>query len=163
MSTTIDVYPARWDLPLVEDTRARTEHLFQELLRRHGVASILTIEAFLPNDDGAFLITAPTHIRWHPGLDLRFAYLLNGVVQASSWPSCMIDDEPRGALDDWIVAEEFGHRLPRERLIRAHAIPHYWYEYRNMGGHAVDEASAITGDEPISVVDALRDEIEERN
>lgn len=46
MSTTIDVYPTTTThLPLVEETRRRTEELFQQLLDCHGIESTITVRA----------------------------------------------------------------------------------------------------------------------
>lgn len=152
MSTTIDIYPATEHLPLVEQTRARTQKLFQELLDRRGIASTIEVKAFYVNPGSGHIRYVADGLRWHTGLALGFAYWINGEWDSSSWPSCRAveaDDfvteedtlEPYGWASEFIgvrtIIEEFQAILPNAKLERVLAQRHYWYEYRNMGGPAV--------------------------
>lgn len=49
MSTTIGVYPTTAFMPLVEQTRARTQKLFQYFLNQHGIGSTIEVKAFYPS------------------------------------------------------------------------------------------------------------------
>lgn len=154
MSTTIDVYPASYIMPLVEETRARTQELFQELLDRRGVGSTIEVKAFFPSAEGP--IRYVDHdLRWRKGLDIGFGYWLNGEWDSSSWPSCLSrdnddlfteediesDENPRGVsrdlLGQWSIAEDLSGRVAADKLARILDSDHYWYEYRNAGGPAV--------------------------
>ena len=152
MSTTIDIYPATEHLPLVGQTRARTEELFQQLLDRHGIASTIEVRAFYPNPEPGPLRYVADDLRWHKGLDLGFAYWINVEWDSSSWPSCLAVDAddfvteedtvwPFSCTSEFIgsrtIIAEFQDVLPKAKLDLVLAQDHYWYEYRNMGGPAV--------------------------
>lgn len=152
MSTTIDVYPTTGFMPLVEQTRARTQELFQELLDRHGIASKIEVVAFYPSSTDETVRYAEPGLRWRKDLHLGFGYLINGEWDSSSWPSCFpVEDDDRIQEADliypfeskpehlglWSIVEEFEGLLPPEQLKKVLAQDHYWYEYRNMGGPAV--------------------------
>lgn len=152
MSTTIDIYPANEHLPLVEQTRARTEELFQQLLDRHGIASTIEIKAFYPKPEPGPIRYVADNVHWRPGLDLGFAYWINGEWDSSSWPSCLVVDADDFVTEEdtvwpfsWTpefigartIIDEFQEILPQTKLDLVLAQDHYWYEYRNMGGPAV--------------------------
>lgn len=142
MSTSISVYPANDVLPLVEQTRARTQELLQEFLDRYGVASKITVETAdvrtLEN-----MPTSPQTLRWRGNVDLRFDYLINGDYDSCSWLVCWehkpedyftVDDtidpfntDPKyvGLLD---IVEEFDGVLSPEKLEAVLAQKHYWYQ-----------------------------------
>lgn len=153
MSTTIDVYPTISDFPLVEQTRARTQELFQELLDRYQVGSAIEVKTFYPvksaEEDVRYV---DKDVAWAPDMGLGFAYWINGEWDSSSWPSCFsVEDEDRISEDDlvypfhskpehlgqWAIVEEFEGLLPPEKLARVLAQDHYWFEYRNFAGPAV--------------------------
>lgn len=154
MSTNIDVYPASPVMPLVEETRARTQRLFQELLDRHRVGSVVEVKAFHPSDDGSIRYVEPD-LRWEPEMGLGFGYWINGTWDSSSWPSCLrreeddlveqsdlaSDERPYGYspefLGRWYVLAELQVALPAEKLAAIDSADHYWFEYRNAGGPAV--------------------------
>lgn len=150
MSTTIDIYPTKPDLPLVEETRQRTEELFQQLLDRHGIDSKIAIRATTraPNAD-RYEVPINADLRWSPGLAVCFSYYLNGVWDSDSWPSCDArDPEDYVQVEDledynerflgrcWFV-EEFEAVLSDEMLRKMEAVEHRFSEYRNFGGPAV--------------------------
>ena len=152
MSTTINVYPTTDFMPLVEQTRARMQELFQELLDRHGINSKITVEVYYPSAAEEPLRYADPELRWRKDLHLGFGYLINGEWDSSSWPSCFpVEDEDRISEEDlvypfeskpehlglWSIVEEFEDLLPPEQLEKVLAQDHYWHEYRNAGGPAV--------------------------
>lgn len=153
MSTTIDVFPAASHLPLVEQTRARTQELFQELLDRHGASSTIEVKAFYSaRDDDEDVLYVEKDVVWAPDMHLGFAYWINGEWDSSSLPSCYpVEEEDRITqknlvepfeskpehLGMWDIVEELEDLLAPERLTRVLAQTHYWSEYRNMGGPAV--------------------------
>lgn len=155
MSTTISTFPASDFLPLVSDTRSRTQELFQQLLIRHEVRSTIEVKAYLDMDDQGAGLEAAADQRWYPGLDLRFEYWLNGRCDSSSWPCCFkrepgeliteedirSDKNPTGASPEllgqwWYIAELAGVVSPGDFSKRSNS-DHYWGEYRNMGASAV--------------------------
>ncbi|QSY57191.1 hypothetical protein BLI708_08050 [Bifidobacterium imperatoris] len=87
MSTTIDVYPTTDYLPLVEETRSRTQELYQQLFDRYGIRSTVEVKAFYPRKPGEELRYVDPSTRWKVEMYLGFAYLINGEWRASSWPS----------------------------------------------------------------------------
>lgn len=152
MSTTIDVYPTTSFMPLVEQTRARTQELFQQLLDRHGVGSRIEVKAFYPPAGGSQLRFVDESLAWEPGMELGFGYWINGEWDSTSWPSCFaVEDDDRITEEDlvypftskpehlglWSIVEEFEDLLPPEQLTKVLRQDHYWYEYRNLGGPAV--------------------------
>ncbi|WP_420176601.1 hypothetical protein [Luteococcus sp. OSA5] len=145
MSTTIDIYPLSDHLPLVEQTRARTQQLFQELLDRHDVPSVIEVRAFHPNTDPVEEIALGT--RWAPGLEVGFAYWLNGVWDSSSWPTCesLSGDEEYG--------NELKQRLNPEQVAKLNSARHCWFEYRSLGSSAI--ASTGYGLAAIALAEAV--------
>ncbi len=152
MATTIDVYPTTDFMPLVEQTRARTQELFQELLDRHGIESKIEVMAFYPKAGEDPIQYVEPDLQWRPDLHLGVMYLINGEWDSCSWPSCFaVTDDQRIQEEDlvypfeskpehmglWSIVEEFEGLLPSEQLAKVLAQDHYWYEYRNMGGPAV--------------------------
>ena len=152
MSTTIDVYPTTSFMPLVEQTRARTQELFQQLLDRYGVGSRIEVKAFYPSAGGSQLRFVGESLAWEPGMELGFGYWINGEWDSTSWPGCFaVEDDDRITEEDlvypfnskpehlglWSIVEEFEDLLPPEQLTKVLRQDHYWYEYRNMGGPAV--------------------------
>ncbi len=152
MSTTIDIYPATEHLPLVAQTRARTEELFQELLDRHGIASTIEIRAFYPNPEPGPIRYVADDLHWHTGLGLGFAYWVDGEWDSSSWPSCLgVEPDDFVTEEDTVwpftwtpefigartIIDEFQEVLSKAKLDLVLGQDHYWYEYRNMGGPAV--------------------------
>lgn len=158
MSTTIDVYPTTDYLPLVEETRIRTQELYQQLLDRYGIDSTVEVKAFYPcktaNEEVRYVDPAT---RWHVPMDLGFAYLINGEWRASSWPTLRARERvgqswvndyeesngkfgyPASMLGQLlpIEADEFEITLTPEELRLVNAQDHNWYEYRNAAGPAV--------------------------
>ena len=152
MSTTIDVYPTTSFMPLVEQTRARTQELFQQLLDGHGVGSRIEVKAFYPPAGGSQLRFVDESLAWEPGMELGFGYWINGEWDSTSWPGCFaVEDDDRITKEDlvypftskpehlglWSIVEEFEDLLPPEQLTKVLRQDHYWYEYRNLGGPAV--------------------------
>lgn len=152
MSTTIDVYPTTSFMPLVEQTRARTQELFQQLLDRYGVGSRIEVKAFYPPAGGSQLRFVDESLAWEPGMELGFGYWINGEWDSTSWPGCFaVEDDDRITKEDlvypftskpehlglWSIVEEFEDLLPPEQLTKVLRQDHYWYEYRNLGGPAV--------------------------
>jgi hypothetical protein len=152
MSTTIDVYPTTDFMPLVEQTRARTQELFQELLDRHGIASKIEVVAYYPGKDGESLRYVEPGLQWSKGLELGFSYLINGKWDSCSWPSCLAVGEDEFITEEDLVypfqskpehlglrsiVEEFESVLPPDVLKRVLSQDHYWDEYRNAAGPAV--------------------------
>ncbi|MBT1176348.1 hypothetical protein [Bifidobacterium callimiconis] len=158
MSTTIDVYPTTDYLPLVEETRSRTQELYQRLLDRYGIHSTVEVKAFYPcktADEEIRYVDPAT--RWKVEMDLGFAYLINGQWRSSSWPSLWTRDRvdqswvdnyertngeygyPASMLGEVIPieADEFDMPLTVEELRLINAQDHSWYEYRNFAGPAV--------------------------
>lgn len=150
MSTTIDVYPMKPDLPLVEETRRRTEKLFQQLLDRHGIESTITVQATTRAPDAErYEVPVEPTLRWRPVLGVCFSYHLNGEWDSNSWPSCdgrdsddYIQEADLEYTDKrflgrcWFV-EEFESVLSAETLRKMEAVEHRFSEYRNFGGPAV--------------------------
>ncbi|MFV8169803.1 hypothetical protein [Mycolicibacterium peregrinum] len=152
MSTTIDVYPATDLMPLVEQTRARTQELFQELFDRRGIASTIEVKAFDPNAEPGSIDYVAADLRWCSGLALGFGYWINSEWDSSSWPSCYARDEddlitaedltsdgdPDGSppefLGEWWIAQELADVVASDKLAKILRSDHYWSEYRNMGG-----------------------------
>lgn len=150
MSTTIDVYPTKLHFLLVEETRQRTEEMFQQLLDWHGIESTITVRATTRAPDADHhLVPITPELRWSPGLGVCFSYSLDGVWDSDSWPSCDARDP-----DDYIQAEdleytdarflgrcwfveEFEQVLSDDTLRRMEAVEHHFSEYRNFGGPAV--------------------------
>ncbi|PFG27599.1 hypothetical protein [Corynebacterium renale] len=153
MSTTIQVYPSISDFPFVEQTRARTEELFQELLDRYRVGSTIEVKAFYPAKSAEDEIRyVDKHVAWAPDMEVGFSYWINGEWDSSSWPSCLpVDDADRISEEDlvypfhskpehlgqWAIVEEFEGVLPPEKLSKILAQDHYWSEYRNFAGPAI--------------------------
>ncbi|OXM99391.1 hypothetical protein [Bifidobacterium vansinderenii] len=158
MSTTIDVYPTTDYMPLVEETRRRTQILYQQLLNRYSIDSTLEIRAFYPRkpSDKEVRYVDPT-TRWKVEMDLGFAYVVNGQWQSSSWPSTWVRDRvDQSWVDDYertngehgypasmlgkiipLEADEFDVPLTSDELRLINAQDHSWYEYRNIGSPAV--------------------------
>ncbi|MFD0704882.1 hypothetical protein ACFQY8_03865 [Alloscardovia venturai] len=157
MSTTIDVYPTTDYLPLVEETRSRTQELYQNLLNRYGIDSTVEVKAFYlskTRDEEVQYVNPLT--RWEVGMNLGFAYLINGQWRASSWPSLWSRDlVNQFDVDDYeqshgeygypasqlgkvapLSSDDFGIPLTAEELSLINAQNHSWYEYRNLGGPA---------------------------
>ncbi|MBT1164686.1 hypothetical protein [Bifidobacterium felsineum] len=157
MSTTIDVYPTTDYLPLVEETRSRTQELYQQLLDRYGIRSTVEVKAFHPRKPDEELRYVDPATRWKVEMDLGFAYLINGEWRASSWPSLWertridqpwIDDYvksegkegyPPSMLGECfpIDADEFEVPLSDEDIKLLNAQPHWWHDIRNFAGPAV--------------------------
>lgn len=151
MSTTIEVYPTNGFMPLVEQTRARTQELFQSLVDRYRVGATIEVKTFYPSDDAEIRYVDKDMV-WEPRMHLGFAYWINGQWDSSSWPSCLpVEDEDRICEEDlvypfeskpehlglWDIVEEFEDLLPPDRLAKVLEQDHYWFEYRNFGGPAV--------------------------
>lgn len=142
-------------MPLVEQTRARTQELFQQLFDRRGIASTIEVKAFHPKAGPGPIDHVRADLRWRSGLALGFGYWINDEWAGSSWPSCHArdaddvitaddlssDDDPDGSspefLGEWWIAEELAGVVAPDRLARILRSDHYWGEYRNMGGPAV--------------------------
>lgn len=149
MSTTIDVYPTTGSFPLVEQTRARTQQLFQQLLDRHEIWSIVEVKAFHAAGRESEARDVALDTRWEPGLSVGFAYWINREWDSSSWPSCSsreadddvdedsADDYPPGWLGKWHVVAELADRVAADTLDLVNQQWHYWSEHRNAGGPAV--------------------------
>lgn len=150
MSTTIDVYPTKPYFPLVEETRQRTEELFQQLLDRHGIESTITVRATTRAEDAdRYLVPITPELRWSPGLGACFSYYINGEWDSDSWPSCDardpgdyiqaedLEDYDRKHLGRCWFVPEFEHVLSDDTLRKMEAVEHHFSEYRNFGGPAV--------------------------
>lgn len=157
MSTTIDVYPMTDYLPLVEETRSRTQELYQQLFDRYGIDSIVEVKAFYPCEPGEELKHVDSDTQWKVEMDLGFAYLINGHWRSSSWPSLWertridqpwIDDYTRSGEKEGyppsmlgecfpIEADEFDLPLSDDDMRLLNAQPHWWHDTRNFAGPAV--------------------------
>lgn len=164
MSTTIDIYPTNDYLPLVEQTRARTEELFQALLDRYQIGSTVEVKAIYPrteNTDNKEIRYVGKSVRWKPGLEIVFAYWINGRWNSSSWPTCELvdhdelDGETIGSgkiIPDcsnysdrkeflescytYVALENKGMTTEMLDALIDHC-EYCWWEYRNAGGPAV--------------------------
>ena len=152
MSTTIDVYPTINALPLVEEIRGRTQELFQTLLNRHGIGSTIEVKALYPSPTDAPIKYVEKDTVWAPDLYLTFDYLIDGIWDSASWPSCsFVEDEDRISEEDltdppdykpeylglWYIVGEFEDIVPPTRLAKILAQDHYWTDERNFGGPPV--------------------------
>lgn len=156
MSTTIDIYPTTGRLPLVEQTRARTQELFQALLNRYEVNSQIDVRAFWPHVEPGQMRFLDEGVRWGPGLEVGFSYWIDGELDSLSWPSCCVfdEDEDRIAQDDlrgpmqlngappellgmWGIADDLVRTVSLDTLAAISNVAHYWSEYRNAAGPAV--------------------------
>ena len=152
MSTTIDVYPTVNALPLVEEIRGRTQELFQTLLNRHGIGSTIEVKAFYPSSADAPIKYVEKDTVWTPDLYLTFDYLIDGIWDSASWPSCsFVEDDDRISEEDlvypfnskpehlglWYIVEEFEDIVPPTRLAKILAQDHYWSDERNFAGPPV--------------------------
>ncbi|WP_454296697.1 hypothetical protein [Salana multivorans] len=128
MSTTIDVYPTTATFTLVEQTRARTEELFNELLRRHGLESVVTVHAYVMRDGAT--VPVPEGMVWAIDTHLVFEYAVDGDPRACSWPSCRARDDEDIDEDtgNWFVIDELRGRVDESRLEAADVVGHHWYE-----------------------------------
>lgn len=139
-------------MPLVEQTRARTQELFQQLLDRRGIVSKIEVKAFCPNAEPGPIRYAADELRWHQGLDLGFGYWINGEWDSSSWPSCVaVEADDFVTEEDTVwpflwspefigcrtIIDDFEGVVPAPKLGQLLTQDHYWYEYRNAGGPAV--------------------------
>lgn len=152
MSTSIDVYPTVDALPLVEEIRGRTQELFQTLLNRHGIGSTIEVKALYPSPTDAPIKYVEKDTVWTPDLYLTFDYLIDGIWDSASWPSCsFVEDEDRISEEDltdppdykpeylglWYIVGEFEDIVPPTRLAKILAQDHYWTDERNFGGPPV--------------------------
>ena len=152
MSTTIDVYPTINALPLVEEIRGRTQELFQTLLNRHGIGSTIEVKALYPSPTDAPIKYVEKDTVWTPDLYLTFDYLIDGIWDSASWPSCsFVEDDDRISEEDltdppdykpeylglWYIVGEFEDIVPPTRLAKILAQDHYWSDERNFGGPPV--------------------------
>lgn len=152
MSTTIDVYPTENVLPLVEEIRGRTQELFQTLLNRHGIGSTIEVKAFYPSPADIPIKYVEKDVVWTPDLYLGFGYLIDGIWDSDSWPSCsFVEDDDRISEEDlvypfdskpehlglWYIVEEFEDIVPPTQLAKILAQDHYWTDERNFAGPAV--------------------------
>lgn len=149
MSTTIDVYPTVDALPLVEEIRGRTQELFQTLLNRHGIGSTIEVKALYSSPADRPIEYVEKDTVWTPDLYLTFDYLIDGIWDSASWPSCsFVEDDDRISekylvypfdskpehLGLWYIVEEFEDIVPPTRLAKILAQDHYWSDERNFGG-----------------------------
>lgn len=152
MSTSIDVYPTVDALPLVEEIRGRTQELFQTLLNRHGIGSTIEVKALYPSPTDAPIKYVEKDTVWTPDLYLTFDYLIDGIWDSASWPSCsFVEDDDRISEEDltdppdykpeylglWYIVGEFEDIVPPTRLAKILAQDHYWSDERNFGGPPV--------------------------
>ena len=152
MSTTIHVYPTVNALPLVEEIRGRTQELFQTLLNRHGIGSTIEVKARYPSPADRPIEYVEKDTVWTPDLYLTFDYLIDGIWDSASWPSCsFVEDDDRISekylvypfdskpehLGLWYIVEEFEGIVPPTRLAIILAQDHYWTDERNFGGPPV--------------------------
>ena len=132
MSTAIDVYPTVDALPLVEEIRGRTQELFQTLLNRHGIGSTIEVKALYPSPTDAPIKYVEKDTVWTPDLYLTFDYLIDGIWDSASWPSCsFVEDEDR------ISEEDLTDIVPPTRLSKILAQDHYWFDENNSDGPPV--------------------------
>lgn len=154
MSTTIDVFPTSDFMPLVDSTRARTQELFNNFLRANGIDTNIEVRAFYPGDPQEVRYV-PLGTRWEVGMELGFAYWIDGKWISSSFPSCfareLVDEwdiQPYGKCEAAYPPEMLGQQRPLDRSDFPTPIPddawalmneqdHYWYEYRSIGTHAL--------------------------
>ncbi|WP_133122394.1 hypothetical protein [Bifidobacterium simiarum] len=154
MSTTIHVYPTTDYLPLVEETRLRTQELFQWFLHKQNIGGTLEVQAFY---QGKRRCRVESSVRWQVGMDLGFAYLIDGEWRGGSWPELW----ERDRIDQWWVDDyeksdgkfgfpssmlgqivpldndDFAGNLSEEELRVVNSFDYFWDEYRNAGAPAV--------------------------
>lgn len=146
-------------MPFIEETRARTQELFRQLLDQHRISSVLEVKAFRPADESAPKRSVEDGARWHRGLRLGFEYWINGEWDSTSWPRCFVrfegdtiteadligDDKPNGAppelIGQWWIAHELSGAVDPEALSRILRSDHYWDESCNIAA----PATAATG------------------
>jgi hypothetical protein len=88
------MYPATDFMPLVEQTRARTQELFQRALDRHNIDSTIEVRAFYQDEAEGPRCYVENNLHWKKGLKLGFDYFLNGEWISASWPICLpLEDE----------------------------------------------------------------------
>lgn len=132
MSTAIDVYPTVNALPLVEETRGRTQELFQTLLNRHGIGSTIEVIAFYPSPSKLPIKDVEKDTVWTPDLYLGFEYLIDGIWDSNSWHSCSFIE-----ADDRYIVEELEDIVPPTRLSKILAQDHYWFDENDSDGPPV--------------------------
>ena len=132
MSTAIDVYPTVNALPLVEEIRGRTQELFQTLLNRHGIGSTIEVIAFYPSPSKVPIKDVEKDTVWTPDLYLGFEYLIDGIWDSDSWPSCSFIE-----ADDRYIVEELEDTVPPTRLSKILAQDHYWFDENDSDGSPV--------------------------
>ena len=132
MSTAIDVYPTVNALPLVEEIRGRTQELFQTLLNRHGIGSTIEVITFYPSPSKLPIKDVEKDTVWTPDLYLGFEYLIDGIWDSNSWPSCSFIE-----ADDRYIVEELEDIVPPTRLSKILAQDHYWFDENDSDGPPV--------------------------
>lgn len=146
----IDVYPTTDYLPLVEETRSRTQKLYQRLLDRYGIDSTVEVKAFYYCNPDEELRRVDPATRWRAEMDLYFTYAINGEWHSGSFPTLMkralieqydIDDfmnsdgergYPPSRLGECepLDANEFDVPLSGEEMGLLNAQRHFWYDLR---------------------------------
>lgn len=154
MSTEIDVYPTISYMPLVEETRARTQELFNDFLRKHDIDSHIEVRALYPSAEGT-PHPVPLETRWEIGIDIGFSYWIDDEWKSYSFPSC----EARELIDEWdmqpygdkepsyppemlgrirpLDVSDFPTPIPEDVFRLMNSQEHYWSERRSAGTQPV--------------------------
>lgn len=146
MSTTFRIYPGNDVLPLIEETRVKTEQLFQDFLKEHKIDGKLEVKAFYYGSD----IEVPKDLRWETEMELAFGYYFKGEWVGTSFPRInkreIIEEfdlqspeyqygYPAHMLGSQIPleADEFDVPISEEELDLLNSKSYYWDEYRSAG------------------------------
>jgi hypothetical protein len=121
-------------------------------LNRHGIGSTIEVKAFYPSAADIPIKYVEKDVVWTPDLYLGFGYLIDGIWDSDSWPSCsFVEDDDRISekylvypfdskpehLGLWYIVEEFEDIVPPTQLAKILAQDHYWTDERNFAGPAV--------------------------
>jgi hypothetical protein len=145
------VYLATDFMPLVEQTRARTQELFQRALDRHNINSTIGIKSLLSKGTEGPRRYVENNLRWEKGLELGFDCFLNGERISALWPICFpLEDEDYITKEEieqseyspefigvWRIVDDFTGIVPSTTLNAILTQDHYWNEYRSIGTHTI--------------------------
>ena len=122
------------------------------MLNRHGIGSTIEVKALYPSPTDAPIKYVEKDTVWTPDLYLTFDYLIDGIWDSASWPSCsFVEDEDRISEEDltdppdykpehlglWYIVEEFEDIVPPTRLSKILAQDHYWFDENDSDGPPV--------------------------
>lgn len=118
MSIRIDVYPRTDVLPLVDQTRARAQELFQQLLVENEIESRIEIKAFYPLDNETEIDEEPKSrfvskdAKWQPDKNVAFAYYINDQWDSNSLTKFLSTSDAQQEYKSEMV--DYGLLLPQQ-------------------------------------------------